>query len=214
MTPVTLGAVARGALGVVIGGALAAGVATIREMRAGDQAIVEADAALARGDVATATLRAHDAAEAVAPGSPYPRQGYARLEAIARAAEAKRDERQAIAAWGAMRAAATATESPFTSTRGWRTLADDGLVRNGSAKEGAAGEVHATEETLRTSLAREDAPATGLLAALGLGALAFFAGCGRLLVAAKDAPSLRREKLAVATAAAGALVYALVCLRA
>jgi hypothetical protein len=194
--------------------ALFLGVATAREIHAGVEAVIDSDAAAARGDLAAATARARDAAEAAAPGSPYPREGYTRLEAIARGAEARRDERGAIAAWGAMRAAATATGAPLVSTDAWRALADEGIVRTGAQVEGSPGEVHASEDTLRTSLAREDAPATGILALLGAGAAAFFAGLGRLAFTARNVATLRREKLALAAALVGGLLYAVVCLRA
>jgi hypothetical protein len=168
----------RAVLGVVLFVALLVGIATTRALGAGASALADSDGANARGDYATATMRAHDAAEALAPGSPYPRQGYARLEAIARAAEARNDERGALAAWGAMRAAATATSSPLSSTDAWRALADDGLVRVGAHPGVDSGEAHASEATLRASLDHEDAPTTGLLALLGFGTLAFFLGCG------------------------------------
>jgi hypothetical protein len=212
-----------GALGLL---ALLVAVATVRQISAGARAVIDSDAAAARGDLAAATARARDAAEAAVPGSPYPREGYARLEAIARAAEAKRDERGAVAAWGAMRAAATATSAPLLGTGAWRALADEGLVRAGSAapeawrgEEGAtpppaSGEVHASAETLQAALAREDAPPTGLLALLGAGALAFFAGCARLAVAAGDFAAFRRERAALAAATLGAILYAIACFRA
>ncbi|MGO8994278.1 MAG: hypothetical protein ACLQVI_13195 [Polyangiaceae bacterium] len=196
--------------------ALLVGIATARALAEGAQAVKDSDAAVARGDLATATMRARDAAEAVAPGSPYPREGYERLEAIAHVAEARLDERGATAAWGAMRAAATATAGPLIRTDTWRALADDGLVRAGTgfATPGAVtGEVHASEATLRTALGREDAPSAWLLTLLGAGALGFFAGCARLALAAKDLATLRHEKLALAAVAVGMSLYALVSLR-
>jgi hypothetical protein len=213
--------VGRAGLGVVALLALLLGVSTARELSIGSEALLDADAAAARGDVATAIARARDAAEAAAPGSPYPRQGYARLEALARAAEAKKDEQGAIAAWGAMRAAATATSASFVGAEAWRALADGGLLRVGAAvrRDGAtegdaAGEVRPTEDTLRTALAREDAPPVGLLALLALGAAAFFSGVGRLAYAAESIPSLRRERVALLVTAVGALLYAVACFRA
>jgi hypothetical protein len=204
----------RVSLGVVALFAVLIAVATARELRIGSQALADCDAASKRGDLATATARARDAAEAAVPGSPYPREGYRRLEAIARAAEGRRDERRAIAAWGAMRAAATATSAPLLATDPWLALADDGLIRVGAQTQlQAPGEVHASTDALRTALAHEDAPSVALLALLGVGCVALFAGLSRLLVAARDFSSLKREKIALATAMAGGLLYAVACFR-
>ena len=205
---------ARIGLGVLGLAAVLLGVGTARELSIGSQALADCDAAAKRGDLATATARARDAAEAAVPGSPYPREGYRRLEAIARAAEGRRDERRAVAAWGAMRAAATATSAPFIATDSWRALADAGLIRVGTQAPQAPGEVHASEDALRTALAHEDAPSVGLLTLLGGAAAAFFAGASRLLFAVDDAAALKREKLALAAATAGALLYAVACFRA
>jgi hypothetical protein len=206
--------VAAGAAGLV---ALLFAVATVNELGIGARAIADSDAAAARGDLATATSRARDAAEAAVPGSPYARGGYARLEALARGAEGRRDERGAITAWGAMRAAATATSAPLVATAAWLTLADEGIVRAGDAEglvQSAPGEVHAPEAILRGALVREDAPSLAIFFFLGAGALAFFAGCARLAVAARDLSTLRREKIALAATAAGAILYAVACFRA
>jgi hypothetical protein len=74
--------------------------------------------------------------------------------------------------------------------------------------------VHASEATLRTALAHEDAPSAGFLALLGAGALAFFAGCGRMAFVARDLDALRKEKVALAAAFAGAVLYAIAYFRA
>jgi hypothetical protein len=158
--------------------------------------------------------RARDAAEAAAPGSPYPREGLARLEAIGRAAETRGDERTAVHAWGAMRAAATATSGVLGPSAAWVTLADEGVVRAGARPLVPSPEVHAREATLRAALGHEDAPSVAMLVLLGVGGLAFFAGCARIAVAARDADALRRERWAIAAAGLGALIYAVACLRA
>jgi hypothetical protein len=161
--------------------AIVVGVGTTRALASGARALAACDEAEARGDLVTAIARARDAAEAAAPGSPYPQGGYARLEAIARAAEARSDERFATAAWAAMREAATATSSPLASTGAWRALADEGVVRVGAAERAAgSAEVHAREATLREVVAREDAPSPGLLTLLGVGGAALLAAFLRL----------------------------------
>jgi hypothetical protein len=205
---------ARALVGVALLYALLMGITMTRELGAGAYALTDSDNAVARGDYATATMRARDAAEAVTQASPYPGEGYRRLEAIARAAEARSDERTAVAAWGAMRSAATATSSPLRSTDAWRALADDGLVRAGSHAGPDSAEAHASEAILRAALAHEDAPSTGLLALLGFGALAFFAGCGRLAFAARSFAALWQEKRALAAVVVGGVLYAMACFRA
>ncbi len=113
--------VGRAGLGVVALLALLLGVSTARELSIGSEALLDADAAAARGDVATAIARARDAAEAAAPGSPYPRQGYA----PARSARARGGGQEGRAGGdcglqGAMRAAATATSASFVGAEAWR----------------------------------------------------------------------------------------------
>ena len=205
---------------------LVAAVAGIRQVGVGREALLDSDAAAARGDLAGAIARARDAAEAVVPGTPYSNEGYARLEAIARGAEARGDERTTVAAWGAMRAATAATNEGGEGGNAWVRLADDGIARAGSrplvpgrpAGDNAwatqTGEIHASEPLLRASLARDDLPSPLVLTLLGLGALAFFAGCARLAVAATDRAALRREWMALAAAIGGAVIELAVYLRA
>ena len=197
---------------IALGAALSIG--TAREIRTGAQAMRESDAALARHDTHGAMLAARDAAEACAPGSPYVRAGFARLESLARDAEARRDERSAISAWSAMRAAAASTRGPFVSTDSFRALAEDGIARDGSRADAASAEVHATEPLIRASLARDEGPSSLSLALLAMGGLGFFAGAFRLAFAARDLASLRRERLATLVTAAGLALYILACLRA
>jgi len=201
-------------LAAVIAIAAVVSIATAREVRIGARAMAESDAALARKDAPAALASARDAAEAYAPASPYVRAGFARIEAIARDAEARGDERAAVSAWSAMRAAATATSGAFVSTDTWRALADDGVTRASARGAVASAEAHAPESVLRASLARDDGPSPFTLALLAGGALAFFAGAFRLAFAARDLASLRSEHVAVIAAAAGLALYVVACLRA
>ncbi len=201
---------------------LSAGIAlvlaafTLVELRAGQRALIACDAAIAAHDMPTAIGRARDAAFAFVPGSPYTRAGYERLEALARDAETRADTRDAVLAWSAMRAAATATSSPFGSNDAWRALADDGVTRAGSRAPvaSAAAEVTPSEPTLRAALAREDTPSPVAFVFLGAGALAFFAGAARLAATVRDGASLRREKVAFVIAAVGLAGYVIASLRA
>ncbi len=198
-----------------------------REIGLGSQAVLDSDAAATRGDFATAIARARDAAEAAAPGSPYPRDGYARLEAIARDAEAKRDERRAVAAWGAMRAAATAaTNAPLSPRRTAPASARRRRLGAGRVRRGRARPVRYTPERGRparsTRRSRSCARRPGGRSprrwvpspCSAAGALAaFFVGCGRLLFAGQDVAALRRERVALLATVVGALLYAVACIR-
>ncbi len=210
-------------LGCALVVALGLGVGTARELQLGARACADSDAALARGDASAAVARARDAAESVAPGSPYPRRGYERLESIARAAEAHGDERGAVAAWSAMRAAAAASEGPLVAPGAWRSMAEEGLARWGSGAGGQTtassyaapdGEVRASRDAIAAALAADDVPPASLLALLGAGGFAFFAGAVRLAWAARDRGSLLRERAALAATALGAGLYLVACLRA
>jgi hypothetical protein len=201
-------------LAAVLALAAIVSIATAREIRIGARAMAESDAAMARHDATAALASARDAAEAYAPASPYVRAGFARIEAIARDAETRNDERAAVAAWSAMGAAATATSGPFVATASWRALADDGVTRASARGATASSETHAPESVIRASLARDEGPSTFALMLLGAGALAFFAGAFRLAFAAGDLASLRQERVAVIAASAGLALYILACLRA
>lgn len=209
----------RTALGLAAAIALVLGAFTLVELRAGQRALVACDAAIAAHDVPTAIARARDAAFAFVPGSPYSPAGSSRLEALARDAETRGDTRDAILAWSALRAAATATSSPFVSNDSLRAVADDGIARVGSRPPVAAlaAEVTPSEPVLRAALARDDTPSPFAFVFLGAGALAFFAGAARLAVVARDVPSLgslRREKLALVITALGLAGYVIASLRA
>ncbi len=206
----------RAALGLSAAIALVLSAFTLVELRAGQRALLACDAAIAARDVPVAIARARDAAFAFVPGSPYSRAGYERLEALARDAETRADTADAILAWSAMRAAATATSSPFGSNDAWRALADDGVTRAGSRPPvaSAAAEVTPSEAMLRGSLSREDTPSPFAFVALGFGSLAFLLGAARLAATVRDGASLRREKVALAIAAVGLASYVIASLRA
>jgi hypothetical protein len=163
------------------------GAAGAHEWSAGKDATQESDSALARGEVREATVAARRAAEAVVPLSPYASQGHARLEAIARAAEAEGRLGDAAFAWRAMRSAAVATR-PAKDSQTRVEEADKGILRVASAEatRGAVsggGVPGAPEAILRRELARGEPPSPWLLSAIGwvalalLAALAYGLGC-------------------------------------
>jgi hypothetical protein len=186
---------------------------TVREISMGARAIDDADAALARGDTRGAIAAARAAAEAVVPGSPYPARGYERLEGLARDAEGRGDDATALAAWQAMHAAALATEGPGVRTAAWRTEADEGIARVGSAHTGKPEPGRPSAEDLLASLQRSDIPTTGTFALLAAGAAAFFGGLVRLAWLAGKSGWRARARLPAVVMALGLVAYAFACWR-
>jgi hypothetical protein len=194
------------------------GVAAWRELGAGSRGLDACDRAVERKEWGAAIAGARTAAEATLPGSPYPQRGYARLEAIARDAEARGDDDTAAEAWRAMRAAALSTSGVGVRAGDRRALADEGLLRVSRARDAAstAGGRHdevAEEAALAAALARDEAPPTFTLILLAVGGVAFFAGLFRLAWVAGESLSLRRLRLPIVAAVLGAAAYAFAVLR-
>jgi hypothetical protein len=178
---------------------------TARELILGESGVRDCDALLARGDLAGAIDAARSAAEASAPASPYPERGYARLEAIARAAEEREDDTTAAAAWRSVRSAAMAS----TSATPHRQLADEALARLATHTRGATLPVDpaAAQASMAAALGRDDRPATAAFVLLGAGAAAFFAGMVQLLLL--PAGATRRQAGVGASMAVAGFVMAL-----
>lgn len=184
-----------------------AAVLTVREFAVGSAEIAAADAAAARADWPDAVAHARAAAEAIAPGSPWPQRGRARLEAIGHDAEVRGDDATALLAYGALRTVALATRGPGSDANRLRARAEEGLAR-------VAGS-HATPADPSSSGAMLDAlrddgpPSTWLLVVLGASAAAMLGGLARLAWLGPNAP---RARTAQVVAAVGLAVYAIVCL--
>lgn len=166
-------------------------VAIASRVSAGAAAVDASDRALASGDRLLAIDEARAAAEAVAPGSPYPARGYARLDAIAREAESRDDDPVAAAAWRAMRTAALGTRGLGSAdASAMLDRANAGIARTATRVRGAARadlprEVPGAspgERRMLDALARDETPPVRVFAMLGAGAILFFAGVARLLV--------------------------------
>jgi hypothetical protein len=175
-------------------------VAIVGRVSAGASAVAASDRALANGDRLLAIEHARAAAEAVAPGSPYSERGYARLDAIARDAEARDDDAAAAAAWRAMRTAAIGTRGLGVDSSRELDRANAGIARTATRVRGAAlaeqsregpGTTSAGERRILDALARDETPPVRVFLMLGVGALLFLVGVGRLVVlvpfAAKEA---------------------------
>jgi hypothetical protein len=160
------------------------------ELTVGARAIRESDEAFARGDLPAAIVHAHAAAEAMVPTSPYPARGYARLDAIARDAEARGDDPTAATAWRAMRSAAKATRT----REPWLERANQGISRAGAHAGRAPAEASqcvgstsencdpsALEKRISDALAEDDTPGTLTFFLVGAASLFFFFGVAHLL---------------------------------
>jgi hypothetical protein len=180
----------------------------------GRRALVDADAALERGDVTEAILAARIAAEARCPGCGAPDEGYSKLEKIARDAEARGDDTTAFAAWRATRSALLATAVTSTSSTR-RAHADAEIARfahrldAAAVGAGSSPTPAAAEDRVRAALTDSDVPGGATFALVGLGGLVFLAGAARFAMA-KSKASRTDLGLAIggaAVAAAGALLF-------
>jgi hypothetical protein len=205
-------AVAAAAIAVVI--LVAVGIAWAGRVAEGRRALADADSALERGDTTEAIFAARIAGEARCPGCTAPDEGFARLEKIARDAEARGDDTTAFAAWRATRAALLATA--VTSADGDRRLhADHEIARfahrldAAAVAAGALPTPAAAEDRVRAVLAESDVPGAATFALIGLGGIVFLAA-GARFAAARATRRMTDLGLAVvgaAVAAAGALFF-------
>lgn len=205
---------ARALLAVALVSLVAIGVAWAGRIAEGRRALADADSALERGDATEAILAARIAGEARCPGCTAPDEGFARLEKIARDAEARGDDATAFAAWRATRAALLATAvASTTSTR--RAHADAEIARFAHRIDAAAVAAGATptpaaaEDRVRAALTESDVPGAATFALIGLGGIVFLAASARF-AASKTKRSVTELGLALAgaaVAAAGALLF-------
>lgn len=174
----------------LVGVALIAFAGGAHELTVGARAMRESDEAFARGDIPTAIVRAHAAAEAMVPTSPYPARGYARLDTIARDAEARGDDASAASAWRAMRSAAKATRT----SEPWLERANRGIVRAGAraarspedvsrcvGSTSATCDPSAIEKRIGDALVEDDTPGTPTFLLVGFASIFFFFGVTHLL---------------------------------
>jgi hypothetical protein len=193
---------------------VAVGIAWAGRVAEGRRALADADSALERGDTTEAILAARIAGEARCPGCTAPDEGFARLEKIARDAEARGDDTTAFAAWRATRAALLATAvTNSASTR--RIHADAEIARFAHRLDAAAVAAGATptpvaaEERVRAAMSESDVPGAATFALVGLGGLVFLVA-GARFATAKTKRNVTELGLALggaAVAAAGALLF-------
>jgi hypothetical protein len=155
-------------------------IAVGREAAIGRTEMEAADRAAASADWVDAIAHARAAAEAVAPGSPWPDRARARLNAMGHDAEARGDESTALLAYGALRAAAIATRGPGSGSAPWRAQADEGLARVAASTSDPSAP-RTTAEAMRDAL-RGDEPSSAALALLGAGFLCALIGLASVLL--------------------------------
>jgi len=204
----------------------AVAVLTVHEVAVGRREVAAADDAAARSDWPEAVAHARAAAEAIAPGSPWPERGRQRLEAIGHDAEARGDDATAMLAYGAMRSAALATRAPGTGSERLRAKAEEGLARvAASQRPRDLGAPRTSSEAMLDALRENEPPAAWRLALLAAAGLAMLGGVARLawvgggggagsgaVARARAGSGARAGLIAQGVAAAGAVVYAIVLL--
>jgi hypothetical protein len=183
-------------------------IVTVREVAMGRAEVSLCDAAVQKSDWPEAIGHARAAAEALAPGSPWPEQGWMRLEAIGHDAEARGDDETALLAYGAMRAGAMATRAPGSGWAKRRAQAEEALARVAAASRDPAGP-HVTSDSMLEALRDKAPPAPWILLALAASAIATLGALGRL---AWLGDAAARARVTQGVAALGFLAYALVAL--
>lgn len=161
-------------------GVVGLGAMSLRALWLGSEALAAADAAFDEGNLAESIRAARRAASLSVPGAPHVDAAYARLDVIARGAEAAGRTDLSILAWEATRAAALESDSPWFEERPELARANQNLarLRARASAEREPGRRGPTERELGRLLARSTRPgwtSTGLVA---LGFLLMTCGLG------------------------------------
>ncbi len=183
------------------------GVATLRAVRAGEEALAAADQALRAGEPGLAIAAAGRAARAYAPGAPHVPAAYQRLIHVARTSEVALERERALLAWREVRQAALETRWLAQPHARELAMANDAIARLSGddpraplAREATSDDVTARARQLLSQDAAARRPAVALLL-VGLGLSA--AGALAALVTSRLGRSV------AASAALGALGLAL-----
>jgi hypothetical protein len=183
-------------------------IVTVREVAIGRAEVSLADAAVQKSDWPEAIGHARAAAEALVPGSPWPEQGWRRLEAIGHDAEARGDDETALIAYGAMRAAAMATRAPGSGWAGRKSQAEEALARVAGANRDPTGP-RVMPDSMLEALRDQAPPGPWMLVALAASAIATLVALARL---AWLGDAAARARVTQGVAAIGFIAYALVAL--
>lgn len=119
----------RSALVVVAFVLASAGAASLRTLLLGSEALAAAEAAFDQGELAESIREARRAAAMTVPGATHVDAAYARLQVIARGAEAAGKNEVAVSAWEATRGAALESRHPCGAPRPELARANENLAR-------------------------------------------------------------------------------------
>ncbi len=136
----------------------ALGAGTTRVVLAGEAEIVASNAALVAHDPHEAVVRARRAAGWYAPGAPHVAVAYARLVALAEAAEQHKQLDLALLAWRGVRSAALETRWVVVPRDAERTRANAEIARLSKMQSDRDGTVAVQPAEQRELLARHEAP--------------------------------------------------------
>ena len=205
---------------VIAAAAVALGAATARAVYSGEKEVALSTAALKASDPHGAAEHARRAAGWYVPGAPHVRVAYERLLALGTTAEGLGDRDTALYALRGVRTAAIETRWLFTPHEEDLERADRAIAR--IEAEAPRAPAHrsdppaAVERAQLEALVRDEAPDTGWVVALVVGALAFAAGAA--FVARAIGPtgllSWRRGLPGIVVGCAGAVLWLLAVWRA
>ncbi|HLM72625.1 MAG TPA: hypothetical protein VK459_08035, partial [Polyangiaceae bacterium] len=201
--------------------AVVTGAATIRVILAGEREIAQSTAALRAGNPHEAAVHARRAAGWYAPGAPHVRVAYDRLIALATAAEGLGNREIALLAWNGVRTAAIETKWIVQPHAEDLERANRAIARISAATPlplGANAEpAPVLERKYLETLARDESPRTGWIAALVVAFAAWIGGAVHLARRALT-PSGRvlwgKALPGIVTIALGALLWILAYWRA
>ena len=187
------------------------GVLTARVIASGEAELADSDGALSRGDAHDATVHARRAAGWYAPGAPHVGIAYARLMALARAAEEHKRIDIALLAWRSVRSAALETRWVVTPHRADVDLADREIARLTTLEASSDERANVSQESLN-ALTRPTGPRLAWVIALVLAfalAAGGFAWWARAAASPGGALAWSRARLPLAITLSGVVLWLL-----
>jgi hypothetical protein len=197
------------------------GAITARVIWAGESEIAASTLALQQGDLREAATRARRAAGWYAPGAPHVRVAYARLTAIATAAEGHGDRELALVAWRGIRTAALESRWIVVPHETDLERANRTIARIEAAAPRPPGTrtepPQRIEQRQLEALLRDEAPRVPWVVALVLAFVAWAGGAAWALRQATRAPlgkALTHARAGLVVALAGVALWVIALFRA